>query len=83
MWRSKSGHSIGYFDVFGYLDYLVHLCRCDDSVTVQVKNSENLTHHFFWSSIIQDVENNHELGEVNVAASVCVVHSGKTSKNLL
>ena len=68
--------------VVEYLDDLVHFCSRDDTVTIQVKHSENFTHHFFWSSIIHDVEDNHELSEVNVATAVGVVYSGKRSINL-
>ena len=75
-------HMLGGGGVVEYLDDLVHLCSRDDTVTIQVKHSENFTHHFFWSSIIHDVEDNHELSEVNVATAVGVVYSGKRRRNL-
>ena len=56
---------------------LVHLWRCDNTVTVQVKNSENLSHHFLWRSLVHDVEDEHKLSEVNIATAICVVDSGK------
>ena len=40
-----------------YLDDLVHLYCCDNTVAIEIKHPENLTHHFLWSSIIHDVEN--------------------------
>ena len=60
-----------------YLYDLVHLYCCDNTVTIEVKHPENLTHHFLWSAITHDVEDKHELSEVNVATAVGVVYSGK------
>ena len=39
-----------------YLYDLVHLYCCDNTVTIEVKHSENLTHHLLRSPIIHDVE---------------------------
>jgi len=58
------------------LEFLLpdHLFFRDGSISVDVKNSENLLQIFFRRPVRHDVENDHELPKVDVAVGVRVVH---------
>jgi len=64
------------------LDYLLKLFQRDCPVIVNVEDTEYLLEILLWRTIGHDIQDNHELTEVDVAILIGVVHSEYVSLQL-